>query len=140
MQKITILFLFLLCGCNNRNETHVENKSEAPAKGEFAFLLDYDGQLPSEVDFLSNHVMERRLANMMKDSFPVFMAKTKYDRPIVVSPEDQSIACMFYADSDRSEPSATLIVDVKNDALWVDYLNGDSVIEFADRPSLKKPM
>jgi hypothetical protein len=138
IQNIIALILFSLCACNNTPKA--DNKIPAPPKGELVFLLDYDGKLPSDVGFLTNHIMERRLANLLKDSFEVFISRTKYDRPLIVSPEDHAIACMFYADSDRSEPSATVVVDVKNDAIWVDYLAGDSVIEFADRPSLKKPL
>jgi hypothetical protein len=130
--------VFLLCSCNSTPKA--ANKTIAPTKGELVFLLDYDGRLPSEVGFLTNHIMERRLASLLKDSFEIFMSKTKYDRPLIVSPEDHAIACMFYADSDRTEPSATVVVDVKNDAIWLDYLTGDSVIEYADRPSLKKPL
>ncbi|MDB5283222.1 MAG: hypothetical protein JWO06_2297, partial [Bacteroidota bacterium] len=107
--------------------------------GEFGFLLDYNGQMPSDVGFLTNHVVERRLANILKDSFQVFIAKAKYDRPIVVSAEDRTLAAMFFSDSDRTEPSATITIDVANDAIWVDYLAEDSVIEFTDHRSLQKP-
>lgn len=93
--------------------------------------------MPSEVGFLTNHVVERRLANMMKDSFEIFMSNTKYDRPIYVS--GHVVATMFFVDSDRTEASAEVIMDIDKDAIWADYIEMDSLIEFAEQPSLPRP-
>ena len=128
----------LLYSCNNKTSDQVPTASSEP-KGEFAFLLKYDGKMPSDVGFLTNHVVERRLANILKDSFQVFIARTKFDRPIMVSSEDRTIAATFYSDSDRTEPSATVTIDVTNDAIWADYLLNDSIIEYTDHASLQKP-
>lgn len=75
----------------------------------------------------------------MKDSFVSFMHHTVYDRPVVVADDSQIVAAVFYSDSDRTEVSASVMIDVKRDAMWADYYIGDSLIEFSDHPSLPYP-
>ena len=126
----------LLYACNTKPKQEVQ--SDNP-KGELAFLLGYDGKLPSDVGLLRNQVVQRRLANMLKDSFGIFMAKTVYDRPIEIVKQDQLLIAQFFSDSDRAMPSADLVIDVEQDAMWVEYLSGDTIIEYTDHPSLRKP-
>jgi hypothetical protein len=131
-----IAFLAMVCSCNIKSPSSVQ--SDEP-KGELAFLLQYQGKLPNDVGFLSNQVVQRRLANIMKDSFQVFLRATKYDRPIEVSKPEQLITAQFFSDSDRSMPSAYVWISVLQDAIWVEYLSGDSIVEFTDHQSLPKP-
>ncbi|HWB64460.1 MAG TPA: hypothetical protein VG603_13170 [Chitinophagales bacterium] len=129
----------LLASCNSHApQQAVTNTESAPPKGEFAFLLGYEGRLPADVGFLTNHVVERRLANMMKDSFMVFMGHAKYGRPVVVQ-DSAIIITTFYSDSDRVEPSAELVIDVPRDAMWAEYYAPDTIIKFTDHPSWPKP-
>jgi hypothetical protein len=142
MRNYKILFpvlalLALVYSCNTKPSLPAPTETEA--KGELAFLLKYDGQMPGDVGLLRNQVVQRRLANMLKDSFRVFMSKTIYDRPIEVSKQEQLVVAQFFSDSDRSMPSADLMIDVEQDAMWVEYLCGDTIIEFTDHPSLSKP-
>lgn len=132
---IALLGLF---ACNNHSATPAAQTDQTP-KGELAFLLKYNGQMPGDVGFLTNHVVERRLANMLKDSFEIFMHKAAFDRPIMVDEQSHVVAAMFYADSERLEPSVNVLIDVDKDAIWVDYLSEDSIIEYADHPSISKP-
>ena len=134
---LALSLTILLYSCNTKPSDQTQTP-DTP-KGELAFLLKYDGQLPSEVGFLRNQVVQRRLANMMKDSFQIFMGYTKYDRPIQVSKQEQLIVAQFFSDSDRAMPSANVMIDVEQDAIWVEYLSGDSIIEFTDHHSLPKP-
>ena len=134
---LAIAFLLLVGSCNTKQANEV-NANGTP-KGELAFLLGYDGKLPSDVGLLRNQVVQRRLANMLKDSFQVFIAKTVYDRPIEIVKQDQLLIAQFFSDSDRAMPSADLVIDVELDAMWVEYLSGDTIIEYTDHPSLKKP-
>ena len=132
----------LMVSCNHQTNTPTANTPVTTAnstKGELKFLLGYQGQMPSDVGFLTNHVVERRLANIMKDSFSVFMDKAKFDRPISVDTMNDLVAAAFFSDSDRTQLSATVIIDVREDAFWADYLSGDSIIEFTDHPSSKAP-
>jgi hypothetical protein len=132
---VTLFFLFLsACGQPNTKP----KQAQGPVKGELAFLLQYNGQMPSDVGFLTNHVVERRLANIMKDSFQVFMSNTRYDRPIMVL-DSQMVAASFFSDSDRTNQSAWIIIDVPQDAVWAGYSIGDSSIDFSDHPSLPVP-
>ena len=131
------IFAILLYSCSTKPAAQVVQ--DKTAKGELAFLLGYDGKMPSEVGLLRNQVVQRRLANMLKDSFSVFMSETIYDRPIAVSKEEQLVFAQFFSDSDRSIPSAELTIDVEQDAMWVEYLSNDSIIEYTDHPSLQKP-
>lgn len=132
------VFIVFLYGCNTKPASQAP-KENSP-KGELAFLLKYDGKMPSEVGLLRNQVVQRRLANMLKDSFQVFLNKTVYDRPIAVSQQQQLVFAQFFSDSDRSMPSADLTIDVEQDAMWVEYLDSnDSIVEYTDHPSLQKP-
>lgn len=126
----------VLSSCHNQSTKQAPNNR---AKGEFAFLLQYDGKMPAEVGFLTNHVVERRLANLLKDSFPVFISKTTFPMPLFVDTVDKYMIGSFYLDAGLNNPGALVLIDVKNDAMWVDYMNGNSEIHFADNPSLQKP-
>ena len=132
-----IILVAALYSCNRKAGDTTQ--SDSTPKGELAFLLQYDGKLPSDVGLLRNQVVQRRLANMLKDSFQVFMAKTIYDRPIEVSKQEQLVVAQFFSDSDRAMPSADVMIDVEQDAMWVEYLCGDTIIEFTDHASLPKP-
>ena len=132
-----LALLALLYSCNIKPTAPVQ--AENTPKGELAFLLQYNGQMPSEVGLLRNQVVQRRLANILKDSFQVFLNKTIYDRPISVSKEEQLVFAQFFSDSARSMPSADLTIDVEQDAIWIEYLSGDSIVEYTDHPSLQKP-
>jgi hypothetical protein len=127
--------LMLLYSCNVKPKS----ESNGEPKGELAFLLQYEGKLPNDVGLLRNQVVQRRVANMLKDSFQSFMGVTQYDRPIEISKPDNIVIAQFFSDSDRSIPSANVMIDVMQDAIWVEYLSGDSIIEFADHQSLQKP-
>jgi hypothetical protein len=131
-----LALLALACSCNLKSPDSVQSDE---AKGELAFLLQYNGKLPNDVGLLRNQVVQRRLANMMKDSFQVFLQATKFDRPIEVSKPEQLLTAQFFSDSDRSLPSAYVWISVSQDAIWVEYLSGDSIIEFTDHQSLPKP-
>lgn len=137
MKKFLFLSVLFICSCSTKPTAPVQQ--EHIPKGELAFLLNYDGKMPSDVGLLRNQVVQRRLANMLKDSFSVFMSQTVYDRPIAVSKEEQLVFAQFFSDSDRSMPSAELTIDVEQDAMWVEYLSNDSIIEYTDHPSLQKP-
>ena len=132
-----VVLVALLYSCTGKPAANAP-KDNTP-KGELAFLLQYNGQMPSDVGLLRNQVVQRRLGNILKDSFQVFLSKTVYDRPIGVSKEEQLVFAQFYSDSDRSMPSADLTIDVEQDAIWVEYLSGDSIVEYTDHPSLQKP-
>lgn len=145
LKQLTIVTLVLLLwGCNHNNTT-ADNTATTitnntlPPKGELAFLLKYGGQMPSDVGLLTNHVVERRLANMMKDSFQVFIKKAAFDRPIIVAEKYNMVAATFFADEDRTIPAAILLIDVKKDAFWAMYYNKGDAVNFTDHPSLPYP-
>lgn len=140
--RALILCMLVLClyGCK-RKESNTNNATASTnkPKGELAFLLNYGGQMPEDVGLLSNHIVQRRLANIMKDSMLSYIATAIYAKPIIVINEEQVIAASFFSDSDRTEPAAGIIIDVKNDALWANYWNGDSLLEYTDHPELPMP-
>lgn len=143
-RHITFICL-LLCvySCNQSSNTPKNNEAavatDAKPKGELAFLLNYNGQMPEDVGLLSNHIVQRRLANMMKDSMLSFVHTAAYAKPIMVIDERQLLVATFFSDSDRTVPAAGLIIDVKNDALWANYWSGDSLLEYTDHPELPMP-
>ena len=122
-----LLISILLFSCCNQ-----QPKKLHAAKGELAFLLQYNNRMPSDVGFLTNHIMERRMANLMKENYEPFMKSLEKEFPLAVDSINQLIVAQY---SSRQ----MVIVDVANDALWIDYATGDSVLHFADRTSLTKP-
>ena len=130
--------LLLSYSCNRRVEP-TESKPITQPKGEFAFLLNYDGQMPEDVGLLTNHIVQRRLANVMKDSMLSYVYTAAYARPIMIVKDQQLLVATFFSDSDRTEPAAGLIIDVKRDALWANYWSGDTLLEYTDHPELNMP-
>ncbi len=141
--RYLVLFtlLFYVYSCNQQApdaDTTALVNSKKP-KGEFAFLLGYEGQMPEDVGLLNNQIVRRRLANIMKDSMLSYIHTAAYGRPIIVIADEQLLIATFFSDSDRREPAAGLTIDVKNDALWANYWSGDSLLEYTDHPEMPYP-
>lgn len=117
----------------------VQPAQEGSPKGELAFLLQYGGRLPEDVGFLTNHVVERRLANLMKDSFAVLSTKTAYSTPITVEPTQGFVSAKYFNDRERQDLASMIIIDAANDVFWVYYYNGDQMVKFTDNPSTTMP-
>lgn len=138
MRLCGLLFAVIFFAACSNQQPKVDNKKPVPPKGELAFLLQYDGRMPSDVGFLSNHIMERRLANLMKENFQPFRKSIDKEYPLIV---DTTRYIVFSKFGDN-EISQYVIVDVANDAVWAGYSNlaTDSVLEFTDHASLSKPV
>jgi hypothetical protein len=133
MTKLHILFcaLFLLAGCNSPQQPPV-----AKPKGELAFLLEYNHRLPQDVGFLTNHIMERRIANLLKENYEPFIKSCRESSVLVIDTTRYIVFANYYQGKLIQHQ---IIVDVPNDAIWVDYSLGYEVRHYADRPSLPKP-
>jgi hypothetical protein len=103
--------------------------------GETAFLLQYNSLLPSDVGFLSNHIMERRLANLLKNDFEKFTGNIHFENPIAVDTTTFVVRAVFPTNSARNKNYAVVTIDVMHDAIWLDYDRK----HFAESPSLPKP-
>lgn len=125
-----LALVILMVGCQNSTE----KKYVAP-RGELAFLLQYHNRLPTDVGFLSNHIMERRMANLMKEHYQPFIYSLGKEFPLVIDTGRQLIYAYYGGKLIHQE----IIVDVANDAIWIDYPTGDTTLYFADRTSLPKP-
>ena len=89
MQKLLLALCFMAClaACNRKpadTATTTQTATNAKPKGEFAFLLNYNGQMPEDVGLLTNHIVQRRLANVMKDSMLSYVRTAAYAKPIFV--------------------------------------------------------
>lgn len=144
MKRFVLLFIVVsfLASCNEKVKMEVEEaepvQEEAP-KGELAFLLQHGGRLPEDVGFLTNHVVERRLANLMKDSFAVLSTKTAYSTPIAVEPTQGFVSAKYFNDKERQDLASMIIIDAANDVFWVYYYNDDQMVKFTDNPSTAMP-
>lgn len=128
------MFLILVCvclGCQQRKRTGDVGKP----KGELAFLLQYNNRLPSDVGFLTNHIIERRMANLMKEEYEPFIKMMIEERRIIVDSTDYVVLASFSG----LNCSGGVTVDVSNDAIWIDYALRDTAHHFADRTSVHKP-
>lgn len=151
MKGLLFLLLFLmaaLSACNKHRSdfsntealnvsTDEEHKS---AGGELSFLLDYNDKIPEDVGFLSNHVVERRLANLMKDSFQVLSTKTLFSSPLVTSKQTGLITAKYYCNRERTELSAVFFIDTRQEIFWVYYFNGGDMVKFTDNSSVMAPV
>ena len=135
--SIPIVFCFLLVACKfTPTATLMETK---PIKGELVFLLNYDKKLPSDVGFITNQIVQRRLANLLKQDFTIFIDQTKNETPIHVDTVNYVVYATFFSDSTHTKNIASVIVDVKQDAFWVNY-EKEIPLEIAESPSIKKPV
>jgi hypothetical protein len=132
--------LLASCGLFERSEPQQNTAPGSGAiKGELAFLLKYHGKQPEDVGFLTNHIVERRLANLMKDSFQVLATKTAFASPIVVSEKDGLITSRYFYDKELTRLSASIVIDARHEIFWAYYYNGDSLVKFTDN-SLATPV
>lgn len=132
---LLLTVLFMSCRPFHTNNSTPSEQTQKMPKGELAFLLEYNGKKPEDVGFLTNHIVERRLANLMKDSFQVFSSKTKFSSPVVVDRENGLIAVKYFNDVEGKEISAKVVIDALHEVFWVYYYNGDSIVKFTDNPS-----
>lgn len=126
--------------CNRPDSTAKTTDWENPVKGELHFLLDYNHRMPEDVGFLTNHVVERRMANLLKDDFEFFIAHTHYANVILADTLSNIVMATFREDSLSEKIVASILIDVAKDAFWIDLNRGDSVISYADYPSSEKPV
>ena len=130
----SLLTLFLLV-----NSCRHSPAKPAPLKGELVFLLQYNNRFPTDVGFLTNHIIERRMANLMKENYEPFINEPKTETPLVVDSVTKVITAVFVSNNADKHLIEKVTVDVVNDALWVDYFKADTVLHYADRTSLKRP-
>ncbi len=139
LRTCTILLTFLLLSACNRSaqEQSITSSPTTTTGGEFAFLLNYDGKLPADVGFLTNHVVERRLANLLKDHFQHLAEFTACAKPIKVN--KQLIIARFVSCTDTNIVITSIAMDVSHDALWVQIPEADSMRTFTDNSELPVP-
>ncbi len=132
---LPLMLLLLLSACNTTPQK--ETKANKPLKGEFAFLLQYNGKLPEDVGFLTNHIVERRLANILKDRFQDFMAGTQCGKPIVV---DGSTIHSVYVDCNNDTLEVRRVdIDVADDVVWVSIISPERIEGFTDDNTVPVP-
>lgn len=140
MNKVYLLLISILSSCYRPGNTLETTFRDKPAKGELHFLLDYNHRMPEDVGFLTNHVVERRMANLLKGDFEFFMAHTTYPNLIMADTLNDIVVATFRGDSLSQKLVATVLIDVAKDAFWVDFNRGDSMISYADYPNSEKPL
>lgn len=136
MRWLLLVVAVLFVASCNTNQPKADNKKPAAPKGELAFLLQYNGRMPSDVGFTTNHIVERRLANLMKENFQPFRDSLGTEYPLVVDTVNYIVKAHYGGKLIHQE----IVIDVANDAFWVDYMRPDTTLHFADNTSLMKPV
>ena len=131
-----LLVVFFITACNNQPASNNTYKKPAAPKGELAFLLQYNGRMPSDVGFTTNHIVERRLANLMKENFQPFRDSLGTEYPLVVDTVNYIVKAHYGGEFIHQE----IVIDVANDAFWVDYMRPDTTLHYTDNTSLKRPL
>ncbi len=133
MRYILPALLIFFTSCNNSS-----TPADEFAKGELKFLLEYGGKLPSDVGFMTNHIVERRLANLLKEQFETFQkSEGLCELPLIV--EGNVVTAHYTLCSDKSVIVRNVSFDAAQDALWVAEKRGGSASVKADHPKLNMP-
>lgn len=111
-----------------------------PPKGELAFLVQYNNRTPSTVGFLTNHIVERRLANLMKEDFEKFLTAAKTETPIQVNDKNNCVRAIFLSDTFPKTVYSEIVIDINRDAFWVECNSDGAPKKWADYPSYPKPV
>lgn len=135
MRWLLLVVAVLFVASCNTNQPKADNKKPATPKGELAFLLQYNGRMPSDVGFTTNHIVERRLANLMKADFQPFRDSLGTEYPLVVDTVNYVVKA-YYGDKLIHQQ---ILIDVANDAFWVDYMLPDTTLYYTDNTTLNKP-
>ncbi|HRG89915.1 MAG TPA: hypothetical protein PLW44_12905 [Chitinophagales bacterium] len=135
MRWLLLVVAVLFVASCNTNQPKADNKKPAAPKGELAFLLQYNGRMPSDVGFATNHIVERRLANLMKENFQPFRDSLGTEYPLVVDTVNYIVKAHYGGKLIHQE----IVIDVANDAFWVDYMRPDTTLHFADNSTLMRP-
>jgi len=134
--KKTILALLtmaaiLTSGCNSG--------SSSDSKGELGFLTGYAGKLPSDVGFLTNQIIERRLANLLKNDLLAFKEdKTLCEMPILVIDSNLVVARYKSCEFDN-QVLRNICIDVAQDAIWISQVKEGKANILADHSKLPMP-
>ena len=136
MRWLLLAVAVLFVASCNTNQPNADNKKPAAPKGEMAFLLQYNGRMPSDVGFTTNHIVERRLANLMKENFQPFRDSLGTEYPLVVDTVNYIVKAHYGGEFIHQE----IVIDVANDAFWVDYMRPDTTLHYTDNTSLKRPL
>lgn len=123
---VLLLVATSFTACRQRN-----SNSQTP-KGEFAFLLKLDGQLPADCGFFSNHIVQRRMANLMKADYQHFFTDSLCETPVHVNDEHYVYAVLI--DCESHESKRVVAIDVASDAIVV-AVKGDHTKTYEDAPS-----
>lgn len=135
MKKITLalvaLILIAAFGCNS--------SGNSGAKGELGFLINHAGKLPSDFNFLNNQIMERRLANLLKDDLVAFKEdKTLCEMPILVIDSNLVVARYKSCEFDN-QILRNICIDVAQDAIWISQVKDGKANIQADHSKLPMP-
>lgn len=102
-------------------------------KGELAFLAQYDGRMPNDVGFLSNHVMERRIANIIKDSMDLITFRKYTAIGDTLHLQHHMLSAVFTCDSTLPPDCRTIVlVDLMNEAIILTIIHNGQTRVFSD--------
>lgn len=128
---LTAFLIIIATGCNSGSGTG--------SKGELGFLTGYAGKLPSDVGFLTNQIIERRLANLLKDELVAFKEdKTVCEMPILVIDSNLVVARYKSCEFDN-QILRNICIDVAQDAIWISQVKGGKASIQADHSKLPMP-
>jgi hypothetical protein len=124
--------LIFASGCNS-------GSSNSGSKGELGFLLGHAGKLPSDVGFLTNQIIERRLANLLKENLAAFKEdKTVCEMPILVIDSNLVVARYKSCEFDN-QILRNICIDVAQDAIWISQVKDGKASIQADHSKLPMP-
>lgn len=123
----------MLSNCVQKNNPSTPVAPKQPA-GELAFLLNYKGQLPGNVGFLSNHITQRRLANLLRGEMDLEQLKafTAHEVPL----ETDTVLWCVHAlySSETGDTITTITADALNDCIKLTIqAKGETLLHKADR-------
>lgn len=102
-------------------------------KGELAFLAQYDGRMPGDVGFLTNHILERRIANLIKDSMDLVVFRKYIAFGDTIHLQHNIVSAVFNCDSTLPTDCQTVIlVDLMSESIILTITNNGQTQIFSD--------
>ncbi len=138
--RIAGYFILWLCGmalygCKQSTAGQVAPQHHS---SEFSFLYQYAGRRSADVGMFTNHIVNRRLANLLKDKLLPFMDGAKCTDSIQVDAQAYLVAHVRDCDS-LWYNKAVFVASDSLDAIWLGVMEGNRPVIYTERTSLPYP-
>lgn len=125
-------------GSEEKTNESTKNDSETSTKSELSFLTNYEGKSPMGDDnFLEKPALKSRIEKLLGDQMKVFKANTQLITPAKL--KDGMFVFWGMAQHGGGAEESNLVVDIKNDAIFLGLLSDKKVQVFKEKADIAVP-